>query len=435
MTLIEGLTPSGKSKAVAVTEEGSLNIAVEIQSEGGGPTGGLQEDTFTAIFGEKSDAATTTVTGNFSFISLFKGLLSLVLDRLPTVGAKTAALSIPVTLSTDGAFATNFGAASDAATTTVTGSASFIGLFKGLLSLVLDRLPTVGAKTAALSIPVTLSTDGAFATNFGAASDAATTTVTGSASFIGLFKGLLSLVLDRLPTPGAKTAALSIPVTLSTDGAFATNFGAASDAATTTLTGSSSFIGLFKGLLSLVLDRLPTPGAKTAALSIPVTLSTDGAFATNFGAASDAATTTLTGSATLIALFKGSMSLIQEVRDRLTPSTGISFTQVLANANSGFLKATPGSLYTMSVINMGTSKKYLLIFNKASAPTGADTPSRVFPVAAGDTLQDGFLFIGQNEIGGGGIALSTGIAWMISTSPTVPTGATATETILGFRYA
>jgi hypothetical protein len=129
-----------------------------------------------------------------------------------------------------------------------------------------------------------------------------------------------------------------------------------------------------------------------------------------------------------------SQANIQEVRDRLTPSAGTSFTQVLANANTGVIKNSAGTFYTISVINTGTTKKYLLLFNKSSTPAGSDTPGRVFPIPAADASCDGFLFIGQNEIGGGGISLSTGLAWMISTDPITPTAATASETILGFRY-
>ncbi|MBW4478598.1 MAG: discoidin domain-containing protein [Tolypothrix brevis GSE-NOS-MK-07-07A] len=62
--------------------------------------------------------------------------------------------------------------------------------------LISDRTNTLGAKTAAQSIPVTLSSDGAFSTNFGSTTDTAATTDTGTFSFLAFVKRLLSVKLD-----------------------------------------------------------------------------------------------------------------------------------------------------------------------------------------------------------------------------------------------
>lgn len=53
-------------------------------------------------------------------------------------------------------------------------------------------------------------------------------------------------IRDRLPTTlGAKTAALSLPVTLSSDGVFSTVLGTASDVSATTDTANTGFISIF----------------------------------------------------------------------------------------------------------------------------------------------------------------------------------------------
>jgi hypothetical protein len=127
-------------------------------------------------------------------------------------------------------------------------------------------------------------------------------------------------------------------------------------------------------------------------------------------------------------------ALVVALREGLMPTSGTTFTQILATASSGFLKAAAGNLYMFQVTNFGTAKKYFHLFDQVAAPNNGATPARVFPVAAGDNSQDGFLLIGQSDIGGEGIIFSTGIAWGISTTATTFTAATASETILGFRW-
>lgn len=59
-----------------------------------------------------------------------------------------------------------------------------------------DRIPSsVGVKTASLSLPVTLSSDGVFSTNFGSVIDSLATSDTGSFSFLAFIKRLLSIKL------------------------------------------------------------------------------------------------------------------------------------------------------------------------------------------------------------------------------------------------
>lgn len=59
-----------------------------------------------------------------------------------------------------------------------------------------DRLPSsVGVKTASLSLPVTLSSDGVFSTSFGITTASTATSDTGSFSFLQFIKRLLSIKL------------------------------------------------------------------------------------------------------------------------------------------------------------------------------------------------------------------------------------------------
>jgi hypothetical protein len=127
-------------------------------------------------------------------------------------------------------------------------------------------------------------------------------------------------------------------------------------------------------------------------------------------------------------------AIVTSLREGLMPTSGTTFALILATASSGFLKASAGNLYAFKVINSGTAKKYLHLFNQITAPTAGQTPYEIFPIPAGDTSQDGFLIIGQADIGGEGISFATGIAWGISTTQTTFTAATASESILSFRH-
>lgn len=101
------------------------------------------------------DGTVTGGTGGGTTGGATETTLAQVRDRLPgTLGAKTAANSFPVTLSTDGAFATNFGAQADAVATTDTGSFSLIGLVKRLLSKF-----QVGPQPIANSVSVAIASD------------------------------------------------------------------------------------------------------------------------------------------------------------------------------------------------------------------------------------------------------------------------------------
>lgn len=75
--------------------------------------------------------------------------------KLPAKGSATAANSIPVVLSSDGPFATNFGVQADTEATTDTGSFSFISFVKRLLNTKLK----IGQQTKAASLAIVPASD------------------------------------------------------------------------------------------------------------------------------------------------------------------------------------------------------------------------------------------------------------------------------------
>jgi hypothetical protein len=115
--------------------------------------------------GTTTDTAATTDTGTFSLIALVKRLLgklpTLVSGRFPVDGS---GVTQPISATT---LPLPTGAAVDTT-----------------LQAVRDRMPaTLGAQPSAQSLAVTLSTDGAFATAFGSATDATATTDTANTGF------------------------------------------------------------------------------------------------------------------------------------------------------------------------------------------------------------------------------------------------------------
>ena len=130
------------TQAIAATDSGLTTIDTDPEALATDPTANT------------SGTATTSYPATFLLRWLTR-LTQNIANRLPTsTGAKTSALSFPVALSTDGLFATNFGAQADAAATTDAGSFSLISLVKRLLGKF-----TVGAQTVASSLSVAIASD------------------------------------------------------------------------------------------------------------------------------------------------------------------------------------------------------------------------------------------------------------------------------------
>jgi hypothetical protein len=111
--------------------------------------------------GRKADVDSVSSALSTEDAALLAALLttSAFQARVPALGGATSANSVPVTLSTDGPFATNFGVVGDTEATTDTGSFSFMSFVKRLLNTKLK----IGQQTKAASLAVTPASDwGAF---------------------------------------------------------------------------------------------------------------------------------------------------------------------------------------------------------------------------------------------------------------------------------
>lgn len=102
-----------------------------------------------------------------------------------------------------------------------------------------------------------------------------------------------------------------------------------------------------------------------------------------------------------------------------------------ASTNATSLKASAGTVYSVTASNVNAAIRYLKFYNKASAPTvGTDTPVYVFPIpgnTAGAGITHSFPV---------GLNFSTGIAWALTVEATVAgtTGVSASEHVVSIAY-
>ena len=91
-----------------------------------------------------------------------------------------------------------------------------------------------------------------------------------------------------------------------------------------------------------------------------------------------------------------------------TPATPTATTlNSAATTNTGYAKASAGTLYGIACSNVSASVRYLKLYNKASAPTlASDTPVLVIPIAAAS--------VANFQLGPLGLRFSTGIAYAIT---------------------
>jgi hypothetical protein len=111
------------------------------------------------------------------------------------------------------------------------------------------------------------------------------------------------------------------------------------------------------------------------------------------------------------------------------PGGGCSvFRKVDLNATGRIAKATPGRLYGWYLSNTGVAVAYVKLYDKATAPTSADTPVLTIPVAAG-----GFVPF-QHPVG---LSFSAGISARAVTgvADNDNTGAGSNEVIAQLFYA
>lgn len=285
-----------------------------------------------------------------------------------------------------------------------------------------NRLPSVlGASIAANSFPVTLATDGAFATAFGTASDAVASSDTANTGYISLVKRLLgklpaALVNGRFAVDGS---GVTQPVSLSALPSLAvgtnaigsitnTNF-AATQSGTWNLTNISGTVSLPTGAAT---------SAKQPSLGVAGTPSTD--VITVQGISS--------GTPQPVSLAAGT-NAVGTVTVK-TNTTNPGQYNALGTSAGTFIKASAGSLYGISCVNLNVSTRYLQLFNKTTAPVANDVPIESHAVYG----NGGELVLGQDYFSINGLDFATGISWGISTTPLLFTAAMASETIFTARY-
>ena len=98
------------------------------------------------------------------------------------------------------------------------------------------------------------------------------------------------------------------------------------------------------------------------------------------------------------------------------------------NATGVVVKAAAGQIYNLHCANINAAVRYLKLYDKATAPTAADTPIMTIPLPAGGVP---VIFISDH-----GIPFSNGIAYRAVTgiADNDNTGASASETPLNIQY-
>lgn len=117
------------------------------------------------------------------------------------------------------------------------------------------------------------------------------------------------------------------------------------------------------------------------------------------------------------------------VRIVWVPATDSStFSDLGANATRN-VKATPGSVFSLTCYNANAADRYLQLHNTATTPSGGAAPALVFLVPAG-----GQIVIGSDYFTDVGMGFTTGIAFAFSTTRNTYTAATAAEQTTFIRY-
>lgn len=223
-SLVVGVGPTGELRAIAVTDLGEVKVS---GGGGGGSAGteyteGATDATITGTAMMWEDASDTiravsglhplpvSIAGLMSALDELEGKIQALSDRLPSalvagrLSVDGSGVIQPVAGDVIVANFPNTQAISAISLPLPDGAATNTTLVQ-----VRDRIPTLGAKPAASSLPVVLSSDGPFATNFGQVADAAASTDTGSFSFLAFIKRLLSVTLGANSDAGSATGSLA----------------------------------------------------------------------------------------------------------------------------------------------------------------------------------------------------------------------------------
>lgn len=97
------------------------------------------------------------------------------------------------------------------------------------------------------------------------------------------------------------------------------------------------------------------------------------------------------------------------------------------------VKSSPGLVQGLRVTSISSSLRWFQIHNKATAPTGGDTPLDFYPLPAGSSSQPTVLEMYESHLGGS-IDCGNGVSWAISTTAgTFTDSATANEHTVSIR--
>lgn len=145
-----------------------------------------------------------------------------------------------------------------------------------------------------------------------------------------------------------------------------------------------------------------------------------------------AVTATISGTPAVTATISGTPAVTISGTPAVTatPATGTAYAlSTAASTNTGFIKASAGSLFEMSVFNVTGATVYVKIYNKASAPTlASDVPVFTIPVAAGAFSNFSFGHLGKRFSTGMAIAVTGAAAHTDTTA--VGAGALVSATYL-----
>jgi hypothetical protein len=108
--------------------------------------------------------------------------------------------------------------------------------------------------------------------------------------------------------------------------------------------------------------------------------------------------------------------------------SGTPFTAILNDVDIS-VKAAPGNFKSFSCSSISASNRYAQIHNKTTAPANGDVPLMSFWIPPLGIRCEGSDFFGE-----GGLYLSTGISFGISTTAATFTAATTTDHITNGIY-
>src|ERR1035437_5588288 len=361
--------------------DASGNLLVNVAAGGAGGGAVTIADGDDVVEGALADAAVTTdIAGTVN--AKLRGLVVIataINTKLPSQGQAIAAASVPVVLPA-------------AQISTLTPPAAITGFALetgGNLAGLNPKMPAQGEALAAASVPVVLTA-------------AQVVTLTPQAAITGFALetgGNLASINTKLPPQGQALAAASVPVVLTA-------------AQVVTLTPPAAITGFALetgGNLASINTKLPPQGQALAAASVPVVLTaaqvstlTPPAAITGFaletGGNLAGLNTKMPAQGQALAAASVPVVLTAAQIITLTPPTSVTaapsaataggatpYSYVAAaalNQDSTVVKNAAGQLYAIAALSTIAALRFLKVYDKASAPTSADTPVLRLPIPA-----------------------------------------------------